>query len=105
MSEDEINQCEREFRAFVSACDGKMEESPRGSLYWKGKSVDGYRIGVDFTRHADFVGVGAQYWEDCKGYAGEGSPCHSLEEMMETLRKYVKRYGIKKADFEQLKLW
>ncbi len=87
------------WRAVLSAYEGEFSESEHFAHEFKGKGAKGKFL-VTFQCYGPYVSIGADLSE-----SGCGSPCDTLAQVREATEEATRFCGMKRKDFEQLRLW
>ena len=87
------------WETILSAYDGEFAPRDRFGYSFKGKGSKG-KFSVTFQTHETHVSIGADLSE-----SGTGSPCDTLAQVRRATERATEFCGMKRKEFEQLKLW
>ena len=87
------------WKAVLSGYEGEFAPYDRFGYSFKGQGSKG-RFLVTFQSYGAYVSIGADLSE-----SGVGSPCDTLARVREATEEATKFCGMKRKEFEQLKLW
>ena len=87
------------WETILSAYEGEFSEGEHFAHEFKGKGSKGKFL-VTFQCYGAYVSIGADLSE-----SGTGSPCETLARVREATEEATRFCGMKRKEFEQLRLW
>ena len=87
------------WRTILSDYEGEFSEGEHWSHEFKGKGAKGKFL-VTFQSYGAYISIGADLSE-----SGIGSPCETLARVREATEEATRFCGMKRKEYEQLRLW